>query len=360
MGELERKLDMVRWWMTRERLAGIRLRGADWFAWATCGGSNVVLLTTDTGVAEVLITERNAAILTDEIEAGRLRHEEVPAGFDFVACRWSDRPAALDGAVRERTGGGKVASDRPVPGEMHLPEGLVSARWSLSPEELERYRALGREAAEAMTQVLRSADPAWTEWHLAGAGAEALWGRGIEPALTLVGGERRLPAYRHATATKEKLGSRAMLVFCARRHGLFANLTRFVYFRAPSPEEIGRDAAVADVEADLLDAARPGASLGHLYEVIANAYARVGYRGAERGHHQGGPCGYLSRDAIAVPGSELRLAKDGAAAFNPSLPGAKMEDTVVVGAGGVEVLTADAAWPVRAVRGRRRPDLLVR
>ena len=32
--------------------SALRLRGSDWFAWITAGASNVVLLTTDTGVAE--------------------------------------------------------------------------------------------------------------------------------------------------------------------------------------------------------------------------------------------------------------------------------------------------------------------
>ena len=61
------------------------------------------------------------------------------------------------------------------------------------PSELERYRRVGRLASEAMTEVLSAAKPTWTEYQLAGAGAEALWARGLHPALTLVAGERRLP-----------------------------------------------------------------------------------------------------------------------------------------------------------------------
>jgi hypothetical protein len=36
-----------------------------------------------------------------------------------------------------------------------------------------------------------------------------LWARGLYPALTLVGKERRLPIYRHAMPTRERLGQRA-------------------------------------------------------------------------------------------------------------------------------------------------------
>ncbi|MFN2546960.1 MAG: M24 family metallopeptidase [Myxococcales bacterium] len=356
--ELERKLAIVRAAMRGAGLKGVRLRTTAWFAWATCGGSNVVLLTSDSGVAEVLITESLACVLTDEIEAARLRHEELPPGLTIEACRWIDRPGAWDAAVKERTEGGAVASDAPAAGEVLLPKAL--SRAPLQPEELERYQRLGADAAEAMTEVLQAARPEWTGYRLAGAGAEALWGRGIEPALTLVAGERRLPIYRHATANRDKLGARAMLVFCARRHGLFANLTRFVYFRRPTKEEQTIDGAVAGVEADALDALRPGATLGALYDVLAASYARHGHAGQERAHHQGGTCGYGSRDSIALPRSAVEIRPDEAVAFNPSLPGAKIEDTFVVREGGLQLLTVDRRWPARTVRGRPRPDLLVK
>ncbi|HEY2029227.1 MAG TPA: M24 family metallopeptidase [Myxococcales bacterium] len=321
------------------------------------------MLTTDVGIAELLITARGAFVLTDEIEEGRLRTEELPQGLEIIACRWTEKPAAWDRVVRELSGGGAVASDRPAPGEVSLPQELIAARSSLQPEELARYAALGKAAAEAMTDVLAAAKPEWTEYQLAGAGAEALWGRGIEPALTLAAGERRLPIYRHPTPSAEKLRGRAMLVFCGRRHGLFANLTRFVEFRAGRGEPGARtelDHEVAEVEADALDALHEGVELGAIYDVLVRAYARVGQAGQERAHHQGGTCGYGSRDVIAVPGSKVRIARNNAVAFNPSLPGAKIEDTFVVAPEGLQLLTVDPRWPSREVRGRRRPDVLRR
>jgi Xaa-Pro aminopeptidase len=262
--------------------------------------------------------------------------------------------------VAKTRGAGVIASDRPGPGEVALPADLVAARWSLGEDELDRYRSLGRDAAEAMTEVLLAARAEWTGFELAGAGAEALWGRGIHPALTLVGDERRLPLHRHPTAARERLGARAMLVFCARRHGLFANLTRFVYFRPPSGAERRLIDDVNTVEAEALAASKPGATLSGVFAAIAQAYRDRGHPGAERLHHQGGSCGYLSRDLIAAPGVEAKLQPRNAVAWNPSLPGAKVEDTVVAGEAGLEVLTVDAKWPTVMVAGRPRPDVLVR
>jgi Xaa-Pro aminopeptidase len=357
--ELEEKLSRVRAVLERHGLGAVRLRGVDWFAWATCGGSNVVLLTTDVGVAEVLITREGAWVLTDAIEADRMKEEEVPSGLPVWSCPWAER-GQREAFVEAQRAGARVASDRPAGSEVPLPAELVDARHSLLPEELERYRALGRDAAEAMTEVLLAARPEWTGWQLAGAGAEALWARGIHPALTLVGEERRLPLHRHATASREPLGARAMLVFCARRHGLFANLTRFVYFREPSAAERRLAVDVAKVEAAGFQASRPGVTLGQVYATMVEAYTACGHPGAEAFHHQGGSCGYLARDDVAVPGSKVVIQPRNAMAWNPSLPGAKIEDTVVVSDQGLEILTVDPRWPTFQVEGRARPELLVR
>jgi Xaa-Pro aminopeptidase len=358
--ELHVKLARVRAVLEQHGLAGVRLRGVDWFAWATCGGSNVVLLTTDVGVAEVFVTREGAWVLTDAIEAPRMEQEEAPPGLAVWSCPWAER-GQREAFVEARRGKwGRVASDRPVGEEVPLPAELIDGRHSLLPEELERYRALGRDAAEAMTEVLLAAKPEWTGWQLAGAGAEALWARGIHPALTLVGEERRLPLHRHATASREKLGGRAMLVFCARRHGLFANLTRFVYFRPPSAEERRLATDVARVEAAAFRVSKPGVALGEIYAAMVESYAACGHPGAEAFHHQGGSCGYGARDDVAVPGSKVILQPRNAMAWNPSLPGAKIEDTVVVSDAGLEILTIDPRWPTFQLEGRARPDLLVR
>ena len=359
MSEIERKLNALRAAMSHEHLGLIRLRGIDWYAWATCGGSSAVLLAAEVGVAEVLITPQDAIILTDEIEAARLDAEENPARLPVKAVPWN-QPALREQVALELAASDRVASDRPTAHEIPLPESVFQARWELEPEELERYRSLGRDAAEAMTDVLLQAQPDWTGWRLAGAGAEAMWRRGIQPNLTLVGDERRLPVYRHATASQNVIGQRAMLVFCGRRHGLYANLTRFIYFRQPSADEQRLVADVASVEARALDASQPGATLGEVYESIVRAYAEFGHPGAEIKHHQGGSCGYGARDSLGLPGNPVRLSARNAVAWNPSLPGAKIEDTFVIGADGAENLTFDPRWPTTTVEGRARPALLVR
>ncbi len=358
--EVEAKLAVVREAMAGAGLGAVRLRGTDWFAWATAGGSSTVLLAAEEGVAEVVVTPTDAWVVTDEIEAARLAEEEVPASLPVWAAPWTE-PDRADRFVGEAAAGAPVSSDRPTGAEVPLPEALVATRWSLVADELARYRALGRDAAEAATEALGAASPTWSGHRLAAEAARALWERGIHPTLTLVGDERRLPRHRHATASSDPLGGLAMLVVCGRRAGLYANLTRFVAFRPLTEAERSRHEATLVVEAAALSASVPGASLGAVYDAVVSAYADVGHPGAARDHHQGGPCGYLSRDALALPGGRQVLGEHNAVAWNPSLPAAKVEDTIVTStADGLEVLTVDGRWPTTPGPHLPRPAVLDR
>lgn len=349
--EVAQKLAILRVAMQQAGARAVRLRGSDWFAWATAGGSNVVLLTAETGVAEVLVTFEEACILTDDIELERLRNEEVPPGFTFHAAPW-DQMEMSDTYVRSLTDDEAVLSDLPRHGERPLPASLRARRLVLGASEQARLRQLGREAAEAMSEVLRRARPEWTEFELAGAGAAALWQRGIEPALVLTAGAARLPRYRHATPSQEVLGDRAMMVFCARRHGLYANLTRFVGFGS-NPGIAQHD--LLTVEATGLAAIKPGASLSAVYHALTQAYLHADRPEAMREHHQGGITGYAAREIVATATTATALLEGMAFAFNPSFQGVKVEDTFLLGPDGLENVTYDPSWPSVDVQGRKRP-----
>ena len=353
--EVADKLALLRSHLAAANAGALRLRGVDWFAWITAGGSSAVLHTTEHGVAEVLVTPEEACILTDAIEVERLRAEEVPDGFTFHAEPWAE-PELRERYVQNAAAGRSILSDRPDAGasgrEQPLPNALRQRRLVLGAPERERYRLLGREAAEAMSETLRQARPDWTEFQLAGAGAQALWRRGIHPALVLAAGERRLPAWRHPVPSHDPIGQHAMLVFCARRHGLYANLTRFVTFGAAPQDE---QRALMEVEATGLAAVRPGMSLSSVYHALDAAYKHADREAAIREHHQGGITGYRAREIVASPSTATLLEEGMAFAFNPSFAGVKIEDTFLLGPQGLENLTFDPGWPAVDVHGRKRP-----
>ena len=373
--EVRHKLTTLREAMRRHNASCVRLTGIDSFTWITAGADPTVLLAAEQGIAEVVVTPRAAFVLTDTIEARRLSDEELTGDFEPVVFPWalaaSQKETFLAERAKEQGASGPVLSDRPVAGEQPLPADIVRMRRVLLPSEIERYRRVGRLAAEAMTETLAAARPHWTECELAGAGARALWERGLHPALTLVAGARRLPVYRHPTPTHEALGDCAMLVFCARGAGLYANLTRFVRFGSANAAYAQAEhggalhARVREVEAEVLAATRAGATLADVYRACEAAYAAQGDVDAIREHHQGGTTGYRAREVVATPqragGSQgvaesEMLAPGMAVAWNPSVRGAKIEDTFVLTENGtLENLTLDPAWPCGEVRGRMRP-----
>ncbi|WP_013334252.1 M24 family metallopeptidase [Gloeothece verrucosa] len=359
--EVSAKLELIRQTLAKTEARGVRLRGSDWFAWVTGGASNTVLLTAETGVAEVLITAQDAWVLTDEIEAQRLIDEELPSNFKLWINPWADMPKR-ETFVLEQTEGGLLESDRPNSSlEKPLSSSFLIHKRKILSSELERYRQIGRLASEAMTEVLNAAQPTWTEYQLAGAGAKALWNRGLHPALTLAAGERRLPLYRHPTPTGEKIGREAMLVFCARGAGLYANLTRFITFGRLSDEKAKLHHYVQEIEAQALNSCQPGISLNAIYQKLAQAYEQYGFSNAIREHHQGGTTGYLAREIVANPTTDDILSENMAIAWNPSLAGAKIEDTfIVLENGELENLTFDSNFPNVEVAGRLRPVPLTR
>jgi Xaa-Pro aminopeptidase len=233
--------------------------------------------------------------------------------------------------------------------EQDVARGLRAARASLLPAETERYRALGRETAEAVTDAAIALTPVSTEREAAALIATGLTVRGIDPLVTLVAGRAR-SAFRHPLPTDAPLGHRAMLVVCGRRHGLIANATRWV----GTPGDA--DDRIVAVERAFLAASVPGARLNDVFARGAAAYAAAGFDADEwRRHHQGGPTGYAGRDPRATGAEDDVVQENHAFAWNPSAPGSKVEDTVLVGAGRIEVLTADPRWPVVDVGGVLRP-----
>lgn len=86
----------------------------------------------------------------------------------------------------------------------------------------------------------------------------------------------------------------------------------------------------------------------------ADGPAAPGRRGDERRDRSGSRAAASTFAAPSLPAAA-------ALAWNPSLPGAKSEDTVLVMPdGGLEVVTLDPRWPATAVSGRSRPAVWVR
>jgi antitoxin VapB len=82
-----------------------------------------------------------------------------------------------------------------------------------------------------------------------------------------------------------------------------------------------------------------------LFRVAQSAYAAAGFPGEERFHHQGGATGYGEREWVATPDGTETVVNNQAFAWNPSIRGGKVEDTVLLRDGVIENLTATPGLP---------------
>jgi Xaa-Pro aminopeptidase len=338
-----------------EGLDAIVLRKPGSVAWYSGGGRTHVVATPELGVADVVVRRDGDEVVTTVNEAGRMEHEELTAlGARFRVLPWAgDRDAELPAHG--------AGTDSPFGDARDLADALEAARRGLTDAECDRYRALGRDAAAALTEAALAFEPAQTEQLAAATVAESLLARGADATVLLVAGEERLPHHRHPLPTDARLGRLVMVVVCARRHGLVASLTRLVAFGPLRPELREAYERLLHVDTAFAHATVPGRSVGDAFGAGAAAYAAHGFDADEwQLHHQGGPTGYEPRDYLATADATATIEAGQAFAWNPSAPSIKSEDTILAWAGGPEVLTADPAWPSVLVDGLVRPLVLER
>ncbi|HEX6184887.1 MAG TPA: M24 family metallopeptidase [Pyrinomonadaceae bacterium] len=356
--------------LAAEGLGGVLLGSQHNFAWLTAGGSNGIDLSREQGAGALLVrADGKRFVIANRIEMARLLEEELEgADFEPVEYSWEEEKAsptfAADLAASLLESGNALGSDLPAGSGVKVIEGAVArCRYRLTPAEQERFRLLGRDAGEVVGAFARTLEPGETETEVARRLSDALAARGMRSVVTLVASDERLPKYRHPVPSARRWERTLMLVTCARRGGLIASLTRIVCAGSVPDELRRRTDAVARVNARLLAATRPGAVGSELYGTAAAAYADEGFEGEERLHHQGGACGYRTRDWVAHPASAETVQVNQAFAWNPSITGTKAEETCMASADGVEILTTTPEWPQSSVRvdGREypSPDVLV-
>jgi Xaa-Pro dipeptidase len=309
------------------------------FAWYTGGADTKVDHVASEGVADLVVWADAELVLTNTIEAPRMRAEQVP-GFEVVEYAWhEDRLAAL----REVVGGACVGSDLALPGTADLSDDIATLRRILDADAIESLRAVGADASAATAGAAAAVEAGMTEHEAAAALAAACRARGLTATVLLAGADERIAMHRHPVPVGATIERRAMLVVSAERGGLYANLTRIVELDEPEPELARRQRACDEILARMRDeATRPGRTLAELFAASRRFYAEAGFPGEWRLHHQGGLTGYASRELIATPSTQAVIQPGQAFAWNPSVTGAKAEETFVLTDQGPEVVAGAA------------------
>jgi Xaa-Pro aminopeptidase len=348
--ETRAKLSALRASMLGADVDAVYLEGYANVAWLCGGRGNRVVIDSPTGLCGVLVGANGAWLLAPNNEEGRLRAEvfaDLP--LPVVARPWYQLP--LWQAARPLLPqAARWLADVAVPGAGDAEPMLADLRRTLADADAQRYRSLGIDTAEALETALLEVRAGWSELEVAGAMAAALKARDIEPSVVLVGSRARAERFRHLVPTRAVVDGGLIASATAVRHGLHASLTRCLSFGVVPGDLVEKHATVVQVERAYLAESRPGVTLGQAFAAGERTYAANGFYDDWKEHHQGGTTGYAGREVFAQPGIEYALAAGMALAWNPTVPGAKSEDTFLIGDDGLEQLTRvpNSPWPVTA------------
>jgi Xaa-Pro aminopeptidase len=328
------RVELVRDVLRRRGASGALLSARRNIAWVTGGSEAHIVLSSETAVATLVITADAVRCVTQNIEAARLADEELAGlGIELVSVPWWEPGSVAREADRIA---GTAALD-----DAALEPALVPLRSVLAPLDHERMATIGAAGRDAVNDALAAIEPGQTEADLVG----GLLGRlgGLRAPVVLVAADDRLARYRHPLPKDRPIRRRVMLVIVAERWGLHVALTRIRELEPPDTDLRRRIEATRDVELAMHEATVPGATLGDVLVAAQRAYAAAGVPDEWRDHHQGGTIAFQGRETVATPGDPTRIEPAMAFAWNPSIAGAKAEDTFVLATdGGRRVVTADA------------------
>jgi Xaa-Pro dipeptidase len=351
MGELDEKCERVMRLCHSAGLRGVLLGTQANFGWITGGRSNRIDGTAELGASVVFVAaDGRRTVIANAIEMPRLLAEEffdIPC--DAVEYPWTEDylPDIRIRLARRVVGDSdaRIGADWPWRDTVLVANEIAELRACLTDAEVPRYRALGRDVAEAVGDVCRSIRRGVTEQDVERQVADATVAVGARPTVILIGADDRIARYRHPRPTSMRWQRLLLIVMCAQRDGLTVALSRLVSNGPVAPALQDRTRATVKVFERLLTQTKVGRAGRDLFAEAAKAYADVGFPGEERRHHQGGAIGYRSRDWIAHPACEARVQSRQAFAWNPSITGTKVEETALVVDGVAEIITSSPCWP---------------
>lgn len=345
LGEIQEKERRVREFLKEKNLQALLLKRQANFSWMTGGGLNVVGTATELGNASLLITEKGKCLITNNIEAPRMVEEErlEEQGYRVRIFPWyEEREPAL---VREIVGSGKIGCDWPFPDAEMVAGEVARLRYSLTPEEVVRYRWLGARVSAALEQTMIGAEKGEKESAVVGRLCRELWKDRIDTMGMMSGADERIARFRHCIPTEKRVEKFLMVSVNARKGGLIVCLTRFVHFGKVPQELRERYEANVFVDCVFMAASRPGVPAREVLRKGIEAYAAKGYPEEWKLHHQGGSIGYAPRDYRTTAETPDVVQENQPFAWNPSITGTKSEDTILATARGVELITKPVFYP---------------
>lgn len=359
--EIETKWERLKNLLKEKNLDGVIISRVANFSWFTGGGNNFVAINTENGASSLLVTNKKLYLLSNNIEANRIKQEELAElKIDDIVCTWHQDNKLVE--MAKKIAGEKIGIDRQEENLEYVD--ISTLHLPLLDVEIERYKSLGEKVSKIVSDVCYEITPGITENQVAGKLSEYFWSQGLIPVVLLIAADERISNFRHPIATNKKIDNYVMVVVCVYEKGLIVSMTRLVSFGKINKEIQKKHSAVCEIDATFILATIPGKRVGDVFKSGIEAYRKTGFHDEWEKHHQGGPCGYKTRYYRATQLSSEIIKPGYAFAWNPSITGTKSEDTIVVTEEKPLIITENKKWPgINIDIGGTcisRPDILVR
>ena len=343
--EIREKERRVRELMASKGLDAILLKRQANFSWMTGGGLNLVGITTEVGVASLLITRESKFVICNNIEAPRMVREErlEEQGYTLSVYPWYEEKEAS--ILRELAGDGQVGCDVPYPDTVMLAGEIARLRYSLTPEEVERYRWLGEKVSLALEETLMATKKGEKESEVVGRLCKGLWKDRIDPITLMAAADERVSSYRHPIPSEKVIDKYLMVSVNGRKWGLIVSLTRLVYFGRIPEELMKKYEANVFIDCSFMAATRPGVPAREVLRKGIDAYRERDFPEEWKLHHQGGSIGYAGRDYRTDFDTPDIVQENQAFTWNPSITGTKSEDTILATSEGPMLVTRPIVFP---------------
>jgi Xaa-Pro aminopeptidase len=343
--EIKEKERRVREFLRSKNLKALLLKRQANFSWMTCGGLNLVGITTEFGATTLLIMENSKFLISSVIETPRMIYEEglEEQGFIVKTFPWhEDQEVSI---VKEIVGEGPLGSDIPFSNAMVLAEEAAKLRYSLTPEEQKRYRWLGKKVSIALEKTMMKTKRREKESAVVGRLCKELWKDRIDPVTLMSAADDRISNFRHPIPTEKRIEKFLMVSVNARKWGLIVSLTRFVHFGELSKELRKKYEDNVFIDCTMMAHTRPGIASKAVLQKGIDAYQEKGYPDEWKLHHQGGSIGYTGRDYRVSFKTPDMIQENQAFTWNPSISGTKSEDTILATSKGPEMITYPILYP---------------
>ena len=154
--ELEIKENKILEYLYKKNLDGVILKRADNWAWITGGKNDRLIYSTDESFIDLIITKNlTKYCIASNVEEQRLIDEDFAnLSYEIIAYPWfnpQERTNIIDRIIRNK----RFASDWKINGTIELENDFKEMRFSLTNNELKKYRILGEWCREVVEGTLK-------------------------------------------------------------------------------------------------------------------------------------------------------------------------------------------------------------